>query len=101
MKPSKAVIAGAAVAGLLSGSLAVRTYAASTPSHAGVSLQTTQLLQKSDCAAMADAEKSPIPKHACKGQNECKGQGGGENWGKNECKGKGGCATDGSKPQPK
>ena len=90
MKPSKAVIAGAAVAGLLSGSLAVRTYAASTPSHAGVSLQT-----------MAGAEKSPLPKHACKGQNECKGQGGGENWGKNECKGKGGCATDGSKPQPK
>jgi len=39
MKPSKAVIAGAAVAGLLSGSLAVRIYAASTPSHAGVSLQ--------------------------------------------------------------
>ena len=90
MKPSKAVIAGAAVAGLLSGSLAVRTYAASTPSHAGVSPQT-----------MAEAEKSPLPKHACKGQNECKGQGGGENWGKNECKGKGGCATDGSKPQPK
>jgi YHS domain-containing protein len=24
---------------------------------------------------MADDEKSPIPKHACKGQNECKGQG--------------------------
>ena len=83
MKPSKAVIAGAAVAGLLSGSLAVRTYAASTPSHEGVPLRTTQLLQKSDCAAM----------HACKGRNECKGQGGGENWGKNECKGKGGCAT--------
>jgi hypothetical protein len=90
MKPSKAVIAGAAVAGLLSGSLTVRAHVASTPSHAGVSLQT-----------MADAEKSPLPKHACKGQNECKGQGGGENWGKNECKGKGGCATDGSMPQPK
>ena len=89
MKPSKAVIAGAAVAGLLSGSLAVRTYDASTPSHAGLSLQ-----------SMADAEKSPIPKHACKGQNECKGQGGCPA-GKNECKGKGGCATDGSKPQPK
>ena len=90
MKPSKAVIAGAAVAGLLSGSLAVRTYAASTPSHAGVSLQT-----------MAEAEKSPLPKHACKGQNECKGQGGcksGGGPGQNSCKGKGGCATDGSKP---
>ncbi len=86
MKPSKAVIASAAVAGLLTGSLAVRAYAASTPSHAGVSLQ-----------AMADAEKTPLPKHACKGQNDCKGQGGGENPGKNACKGQGGCATDGSK----
>ena len=93
MKPSKAVIAGAAVAGLLSGSLAVRTDAASTPSHAGVSLQT-----------MAEAEKSPLPKHACKGQNECKGQGGCKTAeggpGQNSCKGKGGCATDGS-PMPK
>ena len=93
MKPSKAVIAGAAVAGLLSGSFAVRTYAASTPSHAGVSLQT-----------MAEAEKSPLPKHACKGQNECKGQGGCKTAeggpGQNSCKGKGGCATDGS-PMPK
>ena len=88
MKPSKAVIASAAVAGLLSGSLAVSAYAASTPSHAGVSLQT-----------MADAEKTPLPKHACKGQNDCKGQGGGENPGKNACKGQGGCATDGSKPK--
>jgi hypothetical protein len=63
MKPSKAVIAGAAVAGLLTGSLAVRAYAASTSGHAGVSLHT-----------MADAQK-PLPKHACKGQNDCKGQG--------------------------
>jgi hypothetical protein len=91
MKPSKAVIAGAAVAGLLTGSLAARTYAASRPpstSHSpGVSLQT-----------MADTEKKPLPKHACKGLNDCKGQGGGKSWGKNDCKGKGGCATDGSKP---
>ena len=64
MKPSKAVIAGAAVAGLLTGSLAARTYAASTSHNPGVSLQT-----------MADAQKA-LPKHACKGQNECKGQGG-------------------------
>jgi hypothetical protein len=91
MKPSKAVIAGAAVAGLLTGSFAVRAYAASTSGstsgQAGVSLHT-----------MADAEK-PLPKHACKGQNDCKGQGGGKHPGKNSCKGKGGCATDGSKPQ--
>jgi hypothetical protein len=89
IKPSKAVIAGAAVAGLLTGSFAVRAYAASTSGHAGVSLQT-----------MADAEKG---KHGCKGQNECKGQGGcktGDNGckGKNSCKGKGGCATEGGGP---
>ena len=88
MKPSKAVIAGAAVAGLLTGSFAARTYAASTPHNPGVSLQT-----------MAAPEKTPLPKHACKGLNDCKGQGGGENWGKNDCKGKGGCATDGSMPK--
>jgi hypothetical protein len=61
IRPSKAVIAGAAVAGLLTGSVAVRAYAASTSGNPGVSLQT-----------MADAEKG---KHACKGQNDCKGQG--------------------------
>ena len=89
IKPSKAVIAGAAVAGLLTGSFAVRAYAASASGHAGVAIQT-----------MADAEKG---KHACKGQNECKGQGGCKTSdagckGKNSCKGKGGCATDGSGP---
>jgi hypothetical protein len=45
-------------------------------------------------------DKKDLPKHACKGQNDCKGQGGGDkkHWGKNDCKGKGACATDGSKP---
>lgn len=90
IKPSKAVIAGAAVAGLLAGSMAVRTYAASASTKAGATLRT-----------VVDDEKG---KHSCKGQNECKGQGGckgNDNGckGKNSCKGKGGCATDGSKPQ--
>ena len=41
IRPSKAVIAGAAVAGLLTGSFAMRAYAASTTStKAGVALQT-------------------------------------------------------------
>src|SRR5258708_5181846 len=62
IRPSKAVIAGAAVAGLLTGSVAVRAYAVTTLSNPGVSLQT-----------MADAEKG---KHACKGQNDCNGHGG-------------------------
>lgn len=42
-------------------------------------------------AAEKAAEKE---KHACKGMNSCKGQGGD---GKNACKGHGSCATDGSK----
>ncbi|HEY2124327.1 MAG TPA: hypothetical protein VGG94_02590 [Chthoniobacterales bacterium] len=88
---SKAIIAGAAVAGLVSGSFAVQTHAANVSSKAGISLQ-QMASHKAD-------------KHACKGNNSCKGKGGcktGDNGckGKNSCKGKGGCATDGSKPAP-
>ena len=44
------------------------------------------------------ARSSKTEKHACKGQNSCRGKGGcktGDNGckGKNSCKGKGGCAT--------
>ena len=48
----------------------------------------------------AAADKKDLPKHACKGQNDCKGQGGGDkkHSGKNACKGQGACATDGSTP---
>jgi hypothetical protein len=46
MKPSKAVITGAAIAGLITGSLAVRAYAASTADHAGVSSQTLAEAEK-------------------------------------------------------
>ena len=82
MKTSKALIAGAAVAGLMAGSLPVRVHAANASTQAGVSLQT-----------MGDKGA-----HACKGQNACKGQGGCKTGdqgckGKNTCKGKGGCAS--------
>ncbi len=54
IKPSKAVVAGAAIAGLLTGSVAARAYAASTaPTKAGVAIQTLE------------AEKG---KHSCKGK---------------------------------
>ena len=90
IKPSKAVIAGAAIAGLMTGSLAVRSYATSVPGKAGIRIQT-----------LDDSQKG---KHSCKGQNECKGQGGCKTAeggpGQNSCKGKGGCANDGS-PMPK
>jgi hypothetical protein len=84
MKPSKAVLASAAIAGLLSGSFAVRAYANSVSNVPGHSLP-----------AAVDLDKG---QHACKGQNSCKGQGGcktGDNGckGKNSCKGKGGCKT--------
>src|SRR5580692_8070375 len=90
MKPSKAVIAGAAIAGLLTGSFGVGAFQANTK-KAGGALQT-----------MGDTEKG---KHGCKGKNKCKGQGGcyiSDNGckGKNSCKGKGGCRTDGRKPAP-
>ena len=53
-------------------------------------------------AVLQVADKKDIEKHACKGLNSCKGNGGGskKEWGKNSCKGKGACATDGSKPAP-
>jgi hypothetical protein len=58
----------------------------------------------SDAAASAGvllSQTTPdVPKHSCKGKNDCKGQGGGDakHAGKNSCKGQGACATDGSKP---
>jgi hypothetical protein len=84
---SKTIIAGAAIAGLMTGMVATPAHAAVTTTKAGVSL----MGKKADT-------------HSCKGQNSCKGKGGcktGDNGckGKNSCKGKGGCATDGSKPK--
>ena len=89
MIKSKTLLAGAAVAGLMSGACAVQAHAANTNAKAGVSLS-----QMND-----DAQKKDV--HSCKGENSCKGKGGcktGDNGckGKNSCKGKGGCATDGS-----
>jgi hypothetical protein len=85
----KTMIAGAAIAGLMSGSFAVTAHAAQTSAKPGVSL-------------MGDKDKVDADKHACKGMNSCKGKGGcktadNDCKGKNSCKGKGGCATDGSK----
>jgi len=86
----KALLAGAAIAGLMTGTSA-RIHAAQTNTTGA------QLIQAGTLAD--DSDKG---KHACKGQNACKGQGGckgGDNGckGQNSCKGKGGCATDGSK----
>jgi hypothetical protein len=74
---SKTIIAGAAVAGLMSGSFAVQAHAANVSGKAGVSLQ--QMGKK------ADADK-----HACQGKNSCKGKGGCKT-ADSSCKGKDGC----------
>jgi hypothetical protein len=97
IKPSRAAIAGAAMAGLLSGSAAVRAYATTVTTPPGVTAPGTTL------HTLADDQTAG--KHGCAGQNSCKGQGGcktSDNGckGKNSCKGKGGCATDGSKASP-
>jgi hypothetical protein len=80
---TKSLIAGAAVAGLLSGTFAM---AASTTNAPGTSIQ-----------------KMAGVTHDCKGQNSCKGQGGCKTGDKgcqmkNTCKGKGGCAMKDGKP---
>ena len=92
MKIKNSLVLSAAFAGLLGGTMA-RVNAA--PAR-GVSSPTFSAL----AGNLADeSDKKDIEKHACKGQNSCKGQGGGnkKERGKNECKGKGACATDGSK----
>ncbi len=80
---TKALMVGAALSGLFVGT---------APSlHASTGSATVSVGQ----AAYASADDKVKEKHACKGQNSCKGKGAD---GKNSCKGKGSCATDGSKP---
>lgn len=67
----------------------------------GTAARAAQPLSSADSVisvGMFADKKAKIEKHACKGLNSCKGNGGGskEEFGKNECKGKGACATDGS-----
>lgn len=84
----------AAFAGLLGGTTA-RLHAQSISGQSEVTASSTALP-----GVMVAQAKPDLPKHACKGENDCKGQGGGDkrHWGKNSCKGQGACATDGSKP---
>jgi hypothetical protein len=91
-KSTKAVIVGAAMAGLFTGAAARVHAAAVLNGSAGTSIN-----QMEDSGKDSDKDK-----HSCKGQNSCKGKGGCKSdsnscKGQNSCKGKGGCATDGSK----
>lgn len=97
MKMRNSVMVAAALAGLLGGT-AARAAQTGFPQKTGLD-SGSQL----SAGLLADDNKKTkdIEKHACKGQNSCKGQGGGskKEWGKNACKGHGACATDGSKPK--
>ena len=96
-KTTKAMLAGAAFAGLFAG-----TGAAVKASTLLPSVKTSFSAQDQGQGQDQKSDKQDKEKHACKGQNSCKGKGGckaSDNGchGKNSCKGKGGCATDGSK----
>jgi len=96
MKPSvKSLAFAAALAGLVGGTSVRLNAQAAQPNGASARAGHAHILLVQDDKK---DDKKPLPKHACKGQNDCKGQGGGKHPGKNDCKGKGGCATDGSKP---
>ena len=87
MKPTnltKSLLAGAAMTGLVAGGFSAQ--AASVTKDNSISK-----------AGKADTRADKPKDHACKGHNDCKGQGGCKSGdkgcaGKNTCKGKGGCA---------
>ena len=91
---NNSLLLAAAFAGLVGGTAARASQP--TPSGNSGSLSAGLL-------ADAAADKKDIEKHACKGLNSCKGNGGGskKEFGKNSCKGQGACATDGSKGKKK
>ncbi len=90
-RSSKSLLLAAAFTGLVGGT-AVRAAQPSQPGSSAVS---------AGVQADTSTDKKDIEKHACKGLNSCKGNGGGDkdHRGKNSCKGQGACATDGSKPK--
>jgi hypothetical protein len=92
---TKSLALAAAFAGLLGGTTARLNAQPTLHKSTG----TSAFLQDAGTPVPAPA----LPKHSCKGKNDCKGQGGGDakHAGKNSCKGKGACATDGTTPSKK
>ena len=90
------ILAGAAIAGILTGALAGGAQAAT---------RTGSNQSNLTAGTLADEPKKGET-HECAGKNGCKGKGGcktGDNGcaGKNSCKGKGGCAMKDGKPVKK
>lgn len=88
---TKALLAGAALAGILTGGQ-LNAATATQPNHAS-----------NVAGVLADEKPKADPDHGCAGKNTCKGKGGCKSGdagcaGKNTCKGKGGCAIKDGKP---
>jgi hypothetical protein len=100
-KTTKAVLAGAAFAGLFAGTSATVRASTLLPSLKASFSEQDQGQDKSQ-GQKSEKAKDKKDRHACKGQNSCKGKGGCKSSdngckGENSCKGKGGCRTDGKK----
>jgi hypothetical protein len=98
-KTTKAILAGAAFAGLFAGTSTAVQASTLLPSLK-TSWSAQDPNQDQNQGQKSEKAKDKKDRHACKGQNSCKGKGGckeGDNGckGKNSCKGKGGCRTDG------
>ncbi len=92
---TKTLLAGAALAGLVTGGFAGKVNAAS---NSGTQMKKSEV---GAAGVLADDKKGDT--HDCKGKNSCKGKGGCKSGeagcaGKNSCKGKGGCAMKDGKP---
>ncbi len=100
MKISKhSLVLTAAFTGLLGGTM---TRLNAAPAPWGTSNPTMSSASRLAGLLAGSSFDDKTEKHACEGQNSCKGKGGckaSDNGckSKNSCKGKGGCATDGSK----
>src|SRR6188474_2889924 len=94
---TKALLAGAAVAGIITGGFLTSAKAAT---NSGL-VKFDKSQPTADAGVLADKEKGET--HDCAGKNSCKGKGGCKSGdkgcaGKNTCKGKGGCAVKDGKP---
>ena len=100
LQNTTALLAGAALAGIMTGGFLASANAASD-TKSGINSAVLGIN-----AEAAEKEKAKCETHGCAGKNSCKGKGGcktGDNGcaGKNSCKGKGGCSMKDGKPVEK
>src|SRR5258706_14212477 len=99
MQSTKAMLAGAAFAGLFAGTSTAVQASTLLPSLK-TSWGAQDPNQDQNQGQKSEQAKDKKDRHACKGQNSCKGKGACKEGdlgskGKNSCKGKCGCRTDG------